>query len=109
MILGQDYLLRDDIYDPKKDETLPVELMVPNYEGVVYRYGKVNIVEEEEDDSARIQYLFDVIESGSHKTEDLEKDKVFMEITGLVLNSLILEVLNSDANGKNNNSEFNKE
>jgi len=104
MILGEDFKLRDDMYNPKeKDAILPIELLTPPYNGVIIKYKTISI--HEETDQARIRFAFDVVNPGETYTiTQLHKDKVFNTTLGLILNAMLLEVLEADE-ARNNNTE----
>lgn len=86
MILEQDFKFRDDI----KADTVPIELLTDPYKGVVLRYTNVG-VKELENNTAVLQFGYELYEMGDHTETKLRRDKRFQEHAGLVLNALILE------------------
>lgn len=105
MNVNEDFKFRDDL----KQDTVPIELLTGPYKGVVYRYTKV-AVKEKEDDTALMQFDYDIYESGNHVQTQLRKDKTFENHIGLILNQLILEAVDNpqseDANRKDNTEEL---
>jgi len=91
MILGIDYVLRDDIKGIETD-TIPIELKTGPYTGVVYRYIAVAFKQETKETPPTIAFKFELIDTKKFKKKLLEKDKLFKEHIGLILNSLILDV-----------------
>lgn len=103
MIIGQDYRLRDDLYE--EDKTLPIELLTGPYAGVIMRFTTVSI-KEIEDDQAKMLFDYELLEMGNHTETSLRKDDRFTHHAGLVLNTMILETLESKyATGKNDPNE----
>jgi hypothetical protein len=90
MIIGKDYLLRDDLYE--EDKTLPVELLTGPYKGAILRFTTVSI-KEMENDQAKMLFDYDLLEMGDHTETSLRKDNRFTQHIGLVLNAMILESL----------------
>jgi hypothetical protein len=86
MILGEDFSFRDDL----KKDTVPIELLLDPYKGIIYRYINVS-VQENDNDTATLKFDYDLYEMGDFTETKLIKDKRFIEILGLILNTLILE------------------
>ena len=102
MILGQDYKFRDDM----KYDTVPIELLTGPYKGVILRYTQVAI-KEQENESARMMFDYDLYKTGDFSELTLRRDVVFTNHIGLVLNSLILESLEgTNESGKNDTEEL---
>lgn len=108
MKLGIDYKFRDDLFDAKKEgTTVPIELLVDPYQGVVYNYTTVKF-KMEEDGVPKIQYDYDIIDPGKFSMVKLRKDEFFWKNLGLILNELLLEA--SEAEGASENrTDHNKE
>jgi hypothetical protein len=92
MIIGEDYKFRDDL----KHDTVPIELLSGPYKGIVLRYTKVTIKEQEEN-NAIIKFDYDLIDSNKFKENKLRDDMLFQDHIGLILNDMILESVNLDA------------
>ena len=104
MIIGKDYLLRDDLYE--EDKTLPIQLLTGPYKDVILRYTTVSI-KEMENDQAKMLFDYDLLEMGDHTETSLRKDVKFIQHIGLVLNTMILETLEEkDAIRENDSTEF---
>ena len=104
MLIGKDYLLRDDLYE--EDKTLPIQLLTGRYKDVILRYTTVAI-KEMEDDQAKMIFDYDLLEMGNHTETSLRKDVKFTHHIGLVLNTMILETLEEqNAARENDSTEF---
>jgi hypothetical protein len=96
MILGEDYRFHDELSE--KYDTVPIELLIDPYKGVILRFTKVAI-KEVGDGTAKLNFGYDLIELGENHTEtSLRNDKKFENFAGLILNAMILEVAEADAN-----------
>ena len=62
------------------------------YQGVVYEYGKVSVVENEEKTEASLQFDFNVLDSNGLPKEMFGED--FYQVIGDVLQDIIREQLN---------------
>jgi hypothetical protein len=104
MLIGKDYLLRDDLYE--EDKTLPIQLLTGPYKDVILRYTTVSI-KEMENDQAKMLFDYDLLEMGNHTETSLRKDVKFTQHVGLVLNTMILETLEEqNAVRENDPTEF---
>ena len=104
MLIGKDYLLRDDLYE--EDKTLPIQLLTGPYKDVILRYTTVAI-KEMENDQAKMLFDYDLLEMGDHTETSLRKDVKFTHHIGLVLNTMILETLEEqNAARENDSTEF---
>jgi len=92
MIVGEDFKFRDDI----KADTAPIEILTEPYKGVILRYTKVGIKEQEENDNVLLQFEYELIEMGEHTETKLRRDVKFQEFSGLILNALLLESLEAE-------------
>jgi hypothetical protein len=84
---GKDYLLVEDDLHP--DQFL-IQLTSSGYAGIVYRYGKVSIIEEK--NQARLKFVYQIksvpdILNVSHAA--LEKDPVFKNHIGEILADIL--------------------
>jgi hypothetical protein len=89
MQVNEDFKFRDDLVK-KKEDTVPIELLTGNYKGVILRYTKVAI-REQEDLTAKLQFEYEILDAGKSTETTLRKDKTFEFHIGLILNTLILE------------------
>lgn len=91
MVIGEDYKFRDDL----KYDTVPIELTSGPYEGVILRYTKVSI-KEQSGDNATVKFEYDIVKADQFNKSKLRSDLLFQEHIGLILNSMILETIESD-------------
>ena len=65
------------------------------YQGVVYSYGKVNILENEEKTEASLQFEWDMLDSNGLPKEMFDDD--FYSVIGKILEELLEQQMNEDA------------
>lgn len=65
------------------------------YQGVVYRYGEVKIVEDENKENATLQFEWDVLDSNGLPKEMMGED--FFNLIGDILVDIMENQLNEDA------------
>lgn len=87
MEAGKDYKFRDDFKD---HETVPIELLTEPWEGVILRFLTV-AVRENPNDTATLQFTYELLDMGRHTETNLRNSKLFEEHVGLILNMMILE------------------
>lgn len=91
MELGTDYIFRDDLFNEKEERsTVPIELILDPFKGIVYRYTTVTF-KMDEDNVPRLIYDYEIIKTNDLSMMTLRKDEKFNVILGLVLNTLILD------------------
>lgn len=112
MELGTDYLFRDDLFDDKKEgSTVPIELLVDPFAGVVYNYTTVTF-RVDENDVPRIGYDYDIIKTNDLSMTTLRKNEKFNTMLGLILNAMLLEMADAEGEieaGTNNTKKPDKE
>lgn len=112
MEAGIDYKFRDDLFNEKEDgSTVPIELLVEPFEGVVYRYTTVKF-KVGEDDVPRLQYDYEIVKTNDLSMITLRKNQKFNHILGLILNAMLLDLGDADSEveiGTNNPQESNSE
>jgi hypothetical protein len=83
----------------KKEEgsTVPIELLLDPFQGVVYRYTKVSF--KLDGNIPKILYDYDIIKSPELSMVTLRKNEKFNTALGLILNMLLLEVDEADEGG----------
>lgn len=111
MELGTDYKFRDDLFNEKEEgSTVPIELTLDPFAGIVYRYTTVKF-KVGEDDIPRLQYDYEIIKTNDLSMLTLRKSENFNRILGLILNAMLLDL--GDASeveiGANNSEESNSE
>lgn len=65
------------------------------YQGVVYRYGEVKVIENEEKTEASLQFEFDVLDSNGLPKEMFDDD--FYQVIGDVLQDILREQIEQDS------------
>jgi hypothetical protein len=88
MIVGEDF----EFVDTLKTDTAAIRLLCGPYKDVVYRYTTMAI-RENEDDSATLSFDYELLQLAEHYETKLRKDIRFQEHLGLILNTLILELV----------------
>jgi hypothetical protein len=69
-----------------ENRATPIKILKGKYEGVIYQYGKVKVVDEEE--PPRIQFEYFIESEGNIPLEELKKDSKFITIMGDILVSI---------------------
>ena len=87
----------------ENSEITGIELLLDNYEGVVYHYHKARI--KEEGDVARLQFGYTLLHSGKHDIDELNTDEQFHVIMGDILTQLLISKEKDDEQIRNNNSQ----
>ena len=88
MIIGEDFEFNDTL----KTDTAAIKLLTGPYKNVIYRYTSMS-VKENNNDTATMQFDYELFEMGEHTETSLRKDKRFTEHIGLILNTLIIEAV----------------
>lgn len=97
MIEGKDFKFRDDM----KLDTVPIEILLDSYKGVVYHYQKLHVVENE-DETATMKFEYKILDTGNFKKKEvLEKDPKFQQVLGLILNKMLLDIAEHEAMNEN--------
>ena len=96
MELGVDFRFKEDYKEKKLDktDTVPIELLTGPFKGVTYRYLKVAI-HELENNTAKLQFEYDILNAGPYTEVKLRSLPKFTNVLGLILNTLILEIVDS--------------
>ena len=90
MILGTDYKFRDDLFDKKEDgNTVPIELTLDPFTGIVYRYTQVAF--KMDGDVPRMLFDYEIIKTNDLSMMTLRKNEKFNQILGVILNALLLD------------------
>ena len=86
------------VSDKSKEWTaLRLTELTEEYKDIIYKYGKVEIKEDKENDNASLQFNYDVLVSPTIPKEDLEEDIDFKNLMGDILHHLIEEQLQKDS------------
>ncbi len=92
MDLGVDYKFRDDLFDAKEEgTTVPIELTLDPFTGIVYRYTTVGF-KVGADDIPRIQFDYEIIKTNDLSMMTLRKNEKFNTTLGLILNAMLLDM-----------------
>ena len=83
--------------DQSKEWTALKLTGVTEYEDVIYKYGKVNVQEGEDESEASLQFDYDVLVSPKVSKEELYDDMDFKNLMGEILIYIIEEQLSKDA------------
>lgn len=67
-----------------------IELLMPEYSGVLYHYGKTKIVEEGM--GAVLKFAYTIVHSGKHNIDELNEDENFHIIMGDILSYILCEL-----------------
>ena len=112
MEIGVDYKFRDDLFDAKKEgTTVPIEILVDPFAGVVYNYTTVKF-RVDENDVPRIGYDYEIIKTNDLSMVTLRKNEKFNAMLGLILNTLLLDSSEAEGmseTGTNDTKEPNQE
>lgn len=112
MEAGTDYKFRDDMFNEKEDgSTVPIELLIEPFNGVIYRYTTVKF-KLGEDDVPRLQYDYDIIKTNDLSMVTLRKNEKFNHMLGLILNAMLLDLGDADSEieiGTSNTKESDSE
>ena len=86
------------VSDKSKEWTaLRLTELTEEYKDIIYKYGKVEINEDEKNDNASLQFNYDVLVSPTISKKDLEEDVDFKNLMGDILHYLIEEQLQKDS------------
>ena len=97
MQLGIDFKFRDDLFNVKEaGSTVPIELTLDPFTGVVYRYTTVTF-KMGEDDIPRLLYDYEILKTNDLSMTTLRKNEKFNTALGLILNTLLID--SSEAEG----------
>lgn len=100
MELGTDWQFRDDLFNAKEEgSTVPIEILVDPFAGIVYRYTRVGF-KMGEDNVPRMQYDYEIIKTNDLSMVTLRKNAKFNTMLGLILNNLLLDA-SEQQNGMN--------
>jgi len=87
--------------DFKNSEITGVEILSPDYRGVVYHYNKVRV--DDSGQAPRLQFGYTIVHPGEHDIDDLTSDEVFSILMGNILSHILLAKVQDET--RNNDSE----
>ena len=105
MKVGEDFRFRDDMANMDAGDTVPVEILIGEYSGIIFRFIRVQVVELE--NQAKIQFQYEILNTTEMTESQLRQDAKFIAYMGLILNMMVLELAeaNSNENRKDNSKE----
>jgi hypothetical protein len=89
----------------KDSDLTGVEMLTPEYTGVVFHYHKVRIVEDE-GPVPKLQFGYTIVHSGKHDIDDLNSDSEFHIIMGDILTNILMAKA-EDETRKDNSQKLN--
>jgi hypothetical protein len=87
--------------DFKDTEITGVEVLCPEFLGVVYHYHKVRVVEE--NGQAKLQFGYTIVHPGEHDLDDLNSNEEFYIMMGDILTYILMAKIEDET--RNINSE----
>ena len=79
--------------DPSEDSSfVNIQLLSGKFSGVVYKYGKVSLKEDEENDEAHLIFGFDIVDQIDHF--NLEENLEFKNHIGEILTAIMVKQMN---------------
>jgi hypothetical protein len=89
----------------EEENTTFVEILSDEYEGVVYFYKKARVIEEGE--LAKLEFSYEIIDSGRNSMKSLLSDENFSIIMGEILNEILIKQIEHDEQtGTDNTQKF---
>ena len=90
-------------FDFKDSDISGIELLMKEYQGVIYHYQKARVVEEGE--LARLQFGYTIVHPGEHDIDDLTNDENLHTIMGDILTTILTTQINEQTR-TDDNQEF---
>ena len=80
-----------------KDNCTSILITKGNYEGVIYRYGRVSVSEKENNEgNLPLSFKFNVLDYNNHNEEELNASVEFKDTIGDILVEILDEQLEAD-------------
>ena len=80
-----------------KDNWTSILITKGNYEGVIYRYGRVSVSEKENNEgNLPLSFKFNVLDYNNHNEEELNASVEFKDTIGDILVEILDEQLEAD-------------
>lgn len=89
----------DYLFDAETEDDsglINIKLLGGEFDGIVYRYGKVSVQEEEEQEQAYLTFEFDVVDPNGK--ESLEENMEFKNHIGDILQNIMMKSVESNQN-----------
>lgn len=108
LVNGIDFIYKVDLFNPKDEKTLPIEILTEDFKNVIFSFGEVSLGSIE-DNVLKFDYF--VIDANKH--ENLEQNQDFHVKLGDILLSIIKTSLDVqeelDSETRTNNTERNNQ
>jgi hypothetical protein len=85
--------------DFKNSEITGIELLLPEFLGVVFHYHQVRVIEE--DEQAKLQFGYTIVHPGEHDIDGLNSDEKFHIIMGDMLTYIITAKIEDESRNIN--------
>lgn len=93
-----------------ESELYSIKVLQGDYSDIVYTYGKVQIIEDKENDRARLKFDFKIEDvPENHNKDDLMEDIKFKNEIGDILSDILSEGKIGNAGSTDNNIEVTNE
>lgn len=86
----------DYVFKNAEDDSglMNIKLVSGEYDGVEYRYGKVSVEEDKENDKAYLSFEFDIIDPGENNL--LEENVDFKDHIGVILQNIMMKSIETN-------------
>ena len=91
---------RSFIYVSGEDEkwtAIKLSEITGKYRDIIFKYGKVGVEEDKENDVASLQFEYDVLSSHDIEIKELDEDPEFKNLLGDILVHILEDQLSKDA------------
>lgn len=91
----KDYLIENEDFryiDFKDSQITGIQLITPRkFNEVVYHYGKVRVLENENESEAKIEFTYTIVHPGNseYDIDELNENEELHDIMGRILNSIL--------------------
>tara|TARA_A100001011_G_C14075161_1_gene742047 strand:+ start:447 stop:764 length:318 start_codon:yes stop_codon:yes gene_type:complete len=94
------------IVERAESELYSIKVLQGHYSDIVYTYGKVQIIENKKEDTAKLKFDFKIEEvPDNHDMDDLMEDTQFKNEIGDILSDILSEGKIGNAGSTDNNIE----
>jgi hypothetical protein len=80
-----------------------IALLIEGYEGVLYHYYQARVVEDS--GIGKLQFSYNIVQSGKHDVDVLNNDEKFSKIMGDILTKILMDQEKYGTLGKSNTEE----
>jgi hypothetical protein len=89
--------------DIENSDVTAIQLLIKNYENVIYHYHKARIVED--NGVGRLQFGYTILDPGEHDIDSLNNNEYFHTIMGDILTILLMSKAKDDESFRDNNTK----